>query len=136
MLKIDLNEVEELKTLDKNYDIVRLTATPDERSEYAYQKVLIRGLENLISQLSQQQKTPLFILISSTSVYGQNEGQWVNESSDTKPKKFNGTITRAAAEIVKKNMKRRTDTRRIGKKCMRAVVYSIFDARYNRKKAI
>ena len=48
----------------------------------------VNGLQAVLKALSP--KTQRFILISSTSVYGQTDGQWVDENSPCLPKTESG----------------------------------------------
>lgn len=52
-------------------------------------EVYLGGLTNVLNKLPRPQK---FVYISSTSVYGQNDGGWVDESSATQPVEESGRI--------------------------------------------
>ncbi len=53
-------------------------------------EVYVTGLDNVLKSIH----VPLehFIYVSSTSVYGQTDGEWVDESSTCQPTRFNGRI--------------------------------------------
>lgn len=63
-------------------DYLLLTLTPSAYSEQAYRQSYERATENIIQACKQLGHTPkLIIFASSTSVYGQNDGSWVDEDS-------------------------------------------------------
>ncbi len=79
------------KALAPNFDVVVITMTPDERSDEGYRKAYVQTCENLNMALQNQLQSPrLVIFVSSTGVYGQNDGSWVDETSETKPERFSG----------------------------------------------
>jgi nucleoside-diphosphate-sugar epimerase len=68
----------------------------------AYHQAYIQALNNLIHQLTKQQRLPKhFVFVSSTSVYHQQNGEPVNESSSTQPQSFQGKTMLAAEQIIK-----------------------------------
>ena len=72
-------------------DTVFFTSAADGRSDVAYQAAYVTGLENLLRTLEHLGQTPQQVLYtSSTSVYGQQEGEWVDEESATEPGHFTG----------------------------------------------
>ncbi len=75
-----------------------MTITADSFNPVAYEESYVEGLRNVLSALAQQSEPPLVLFASSTSVYGQNDGSWVDESSETLPAGFSGkTMLRAEA---------------------------------------
>jgi nucleoside-diphosphate-sugar epimerase len=67
------------------------TAAADERSDAAYRRAYVDGLARLIERLARQPAPPRRLLFtSSTSVYAQREGEWVDEASPTEPREFPG----------------------------------------------
>lgn len=71
------------------FDTVVLTLTPAEYSPTAYQQGYVETLRNLLP-VWQSNPPGLILLVSSTSVYHQNEGEWVDEDSLTHPEHFSG----------------------------------------------
>jgi nucleoside-diphosphate-sugar epimerase len=58
-----------------------------------YQAAYVDGLRHVIGWLQQNAQAPRRIFfVSSTSVYGQVDGQWVDENSDTRPEGFAGEL--------------------------------------------
>jgi nucleoside-diphosphate-sugar epimerase len=72
------------------------------RSESAYRAAYITALKNSLQALADQKLiVERFIFISSTGVYGQDNGEEVDETSTTDPKEFNGKILLQAESITK-----------------------------------
>lgn len=72
-------------------EIIVITMTPDERSDAGYQRAYVDTCARLVSGLKERQQNPRLILfVSSTSVYGQQDGSWVDETSPTEPDGFSG----------------------------------------------
>lgn len=80
----DIASADDLKALDNNFEHVFFIVSPGSRDEKSYIDLYRTGLDNLLEKFSKA-KTP-FIFVSSTSVYGQNQGEWVDEESPTLPK--------------------------------------------------
>jgi nucleoside-diphosphate-sugar epimerase len=72
-------------------DWVFYTAAADERSDAAYRLAYVEGLARLIERFERAEAPPRRLLFtSSTAVYGQQAGEWVDESSETEPADFSG----------------------------------------------
>jgi len=91
-IAVDLTNPSTLRNLDTDFDQVFFMAAPKEHDLHAYKQIYEVGLENLLYKLSKSQHNPDWILISSTSVYGQEDGGWVDETSLAEPKRFNGQL--------------------------------------------
>jgi len=78
-------------------DYIFYLAAADESSEPAYYRAYQQGLANLLASLSQAGHRPKRIFFSSsTAVYAQHSGEWVDETSATKPDDYKGKILLAA----------------------------------------
>ena len=85
----------------ENYDVIVITMTPSERSDLGYEQAYVRTCEHLIAALKQHQRQPrLIIFVSSTAVYAQNDGSWVDEQSPTQPDSFSGKRLLEAEQII------------------------------------
>ncbi len=73
-----------------NIHVVFYTASPDYSSESAYRVAYIDGLRNLIHFLNKGGQRPHILYTSSTAVYAQQRGEWVDELSPTTPEYFSG----------------------------------------------
>ncbi|MEE3325912.1 MAG: SDR family oxidoreductase [Myxococcota bacterium] len=71
------------------------------RDEDTYRDVYLDGLGRLLQVLGDEGQTPKRIFFtSSTSVYGQTRGEWVDESSPTYPPTFSGSIMAATESVL------------------------------------
>ncbi len=74
-------------------DYVVYCAAADQHTEAAYRHAYIMGVQHLLSWLVQRGQQPKRLLfVSSTSVYGQQTGEWVDELSPMQPLGFAGQI--------------------------------------------
>src|SRR5574337_925732 len=90
-LEADLTSPETLQTLPPAVDWAFYSAAPDTHDDAAYRAVYMEGLNNLLNALTSQQAHPRRVfLTSSTGVYGESSGAWVDETSSTKPTEFAG----------------------------------------------
>jgi nucleoside-diphosphate-sugar epimerase len=72
----------------------------DRRSGKSQREVYVAGLENVLRRLSDDMGR--FIYISSTSVYGQNAGEWIDESSVCEPATANGQVCLDAERMLRR----------------------------------
>jgi nucleoside-diphosphate-sugar epimerase len=91
-IKCDLTSRSDIEALDTDFDLVIFILTPDDRSEQSYSKAFELAVNNLLKRFSQNGGDARFIFISSTSVYGQAHGEWVDEQSATEPETITGQI--------------------------------------------
>ncbi len=90
-LKADLSDPASLTGFPDLFDYVFYTAGAIAFSEQAYEAAYMRGVTNLIAALESQRHQPKRILFtSSTGVYAQQDGQWVDEDSPTAASSFSG----------------------------------------------
>ena len=94
----DICEPESLKGLP-NVDIVLQAVGFDRASGRGHDEVTIGGMQHVLDATSD--RCSHFIHISSTSVYGQTAGEWVNEDADCEPAQANGQMTLAAEQLVR-----------------------------------
>lgn len=67
---------------------------PDGRTEQSYRAVYETGLNNLLARLPDTR----WIMVSSTSVYGQTHGEWVDEDSVAEPGNVTSGLIRQAEQ--------------------------------------
>lgn len=60
--------------------------------------VYVGGLRNVLDRVATSARR--FLYVSSTSVYGQSQGEWVDEESPCEPTRPNGVICRQAEQLV------------------------------------
>lgn len=89
----DLGRPESLNRLPPNLDYLVYATAADSSTEEAYRRAYVEGASNLAAALHEQGQEPRrLFFVSSTAVYGQDGGEWVDESSPTEPPRFNGQI--------------------------------------------
>lgn len=81
----------------RHVDYVVITLTPGERTEQRYRAVYVDGTRNLLSALAGQ---PKVLFVSSTSVYGQDAGEPVDETSEALGSGFSGRVLCEAEQQV------------------------------------
>jgi nucleoside-diphosphate-sugar epimerase len=65
-------------------------------------EVYVGGLANALSRIAGTIRR--FVYISSTSVYGQNTGEWVDESSECRPDSENGKVCLEAEQLLRSRL--------------------------------
>jgi nucleoside-diphosphate-sugar epimerase len=87
----DLTDAATLQHLPAALDVVFYTAAPNAADEAAYRAIYVDGLRHVLQALVRQQQSPRRVLLtSSTAVYAQSAGEWVDETSPTEPQHFTG----------------------------------------------
>lgn len=82
-------------------DYLVYCATPTERDEAGYRAAYVQGLRHVLDWLAQHgQKPRRIIFVSSSSVYGQQDGEWVDETCATIPGGFSGQIMLEAEQVA------------------------------------
>jgi nucleoside-diphosphate-sugar epimerase len=82
----DLTRAETLRDLPRDLDAVVYAASADAREDAAYRRAYVEGVAYLREAVS----VARFLFVSSTSVFGQVDGEWVDEESPTDPRSFSG----------------------------------------------
>jgi nucleoside-diphosphate-sugar epimerase len=73
------------------FDACIYAASADGRSDEAYERAYPTGVRHVLAALAESgAATGRFLFVSSTAVYGQDDGAWVDEDSETDPTAFNG----------------------------------------------
>lgn len=85
--------------LPKDTDTIFYCVSPSEHSERAYRDTYIAGLQNTL-RTCEAAKISRFVFVSSSAVYHQNDGSWVDETSITTPIEFNGKVMLEAESLV------------------------------------
>lgn len=96
---LDVTRPETLSALNTHvWDAVVITLTA--RGEEAYRQVYVDGVRNVLTALSEVKQNPLVLFASSTSVYHQNDGSTVDETSATEPTGYSGKTMLAAERLL------------------------------------
>ena len=91
-LGADLTVPETLRELPPALDVVFYTAAPNGADDGAYRAIYVDGLRHLLEALGRQNQSPRRVLFtSSTAVYPQSSGEWVDETSPAEPRHFTGS---------------------------------------------
>jgi nucleoside-diphosphate-sugar epimerase len=92
----DITKFEELKKLPRDFDwVVNCVAA----NGADYSEIYLRGTKNLVEWLAPHPPKK-FVYTSSTSVYAQNDGSLVNESSPTEPRAETAKILIATEKVL------------------------------------
>ena len=86
-LRADITSAIDLEALDTDYDHILFIVSADSRNENSYLDIYETGIDNLLDRFAQVGSQSPWIFVSSASVYGQSQGEWVDENSLTKPTK-------------------------------------------------
>jgi len=92
----DLSEPSTLGAVTGQWDAVIYTATPGERTPEGYRQAYVTGMQQLLKRV----RAGRLIMVSSTAVFGQDDGAWVDEASPTEPQRFNGEILLDAERVA------------------------------------
>ena len=98
----DLTAPESLKNLPPGLDAVVYAASADGFSEDAYTAAYVEGPRHLLAALAEQGQQPRRVVFtSSTGVYGQSGGEWVDETSAAEAEHFSGAVLRRGEEVFR-----------------------------------
>lgn len=99
-ISADVSDARSLTNLPDDITDLVYCAAPGERSEETYAAVYLQGLQNVVREMTTRSESrsgtafPLnrIVFVSSTAVYGDHGDAWIDESTPTAPKAFNGRI--------------------------------------------
>jgi nucleoside-diphosphate-sugar epimerase len=85
----------------QNIDVLVVTLTPNQMSDEGYRDSYVVAAQSIESAVKACKQRPrLIVWVSSTGVYGQNSGEWVNESAETNPVSFRGKRLLEAENVI------------------------------------
>jgi nucleoside-diphosphate-sugar epimerase len=99
-VQADLTQSNSFSALPQDIDIIFYTTAASQHTEEGYQQAYILGLKNIIQHYQNTDIKHLFFT-SSTSVYHQQNGEWIDEDSETNPIRFSGKTMLQAEQIVR-----------------------------------
>ncbi|NKC12384.1 MAG: sugar nucleotide-binding protein [Gammaproteobacteria bacterium] len=108
-VRADLTTGEGLAAIPRDIAAIVYLASADERTAKAYRAAYVDGPLRLAERIP---SVP-FIFVSSTSVYGQDDGSWVDEYSATTPSRVTGALI-VEGEVALCRLERRTTIVRFG----------------------
>lgn len=100
---VDLRDTEALAGLlvSHCFDAIVVTLTADQMTDQGYADTYVAGAKALQSAIVQSGQPPgLVIWVSSTGVYHQSNGEWVDELSETNPSSFRGKRLLEAEQVI------------------------------------
>ena len=101
----DLSRPETLHALPSSLDYLFYVAAADETTEASYQTTYIEGIRNLLRSLEEQNIHPRRgFFTSSTAVYAQQEGEWIDEDSPAEPSHFTGARLLQAERLLRESI--------------------------------
>ncbi len=89
-ISADLSKPLSPDALPPNLDAAVHAVSPGNSKDEAYTLAYTQGPRNLLAALEPQRKTLRFIFVSSTGVYAQKKGEWVDEDSPATPETTSG----------------------------------------------
>lgn len=95
-LRADLVTGEGLARLPRQVQALVFCAAPDQRDEPAYRALYLDGLRRLLDACDAER----VVFVSSTAVFGQDAGEWVDEDSLAEPAGFNGRVLLQAEQAL------------------------------------
>ncbi len=102
LIEADLAVGGSLRDLPGGIDKVVYAAGPGGPDDAHYRTAYVEGLGQLLEALQKQAQRPeRVIFISSTSVYGQSNGGWVDEDSETAPRAHTGRRLLKAEDVLR-----------------------------------
>jgi len=99
-LQGDLTQPESLAGLPTDFDLVLVIVTPSDYSEAGYRAIYVEGVGHLLAHFARHNGKAKIIYVSSTRVYGQQKGEWIDENSVTEPADARGLVLLEAEQQV------------------------------------
>lgn len=90
-----------IPTIPDDTDVVVIALTADGRTETAYRATYYDGTANLLAALTRDDVTPRrIVFVSSTAVYGNDDGGWIDEGTSPSPSTATGAVLRETEELL------------------------------------
>lgn len=96
---VDITNVDAVQKAAAHFDVVLHCASSGGGDAESYRHIYLEGARNLLSRLQPGR----FVFTSSTSVYAQTDGAWVDEKSTADPLHESGKVLRETEEFVRQN---------------------------------
>lgn len=99
-LRLDLRDRDALRErIPDDLDAAVFAASADRHDEEGYRAAYVDGMRGLLAGLGSRRLRRL-AFVSSTGVYGQSDGEWVDDSSVTEPSSFSGRVMLEAEALA------------------------------------
>lgn len=100
-LAVDLTRPETLSALPSGIERVVYAASAGGYSPERYRAAYVDGVRNMLAVLEQRaEAVQRFVLVSSSSVYGQGNGEWIDEDSPAEAEGFAAENLRVGERLV------------------------------------
>ena len=96
----DLTKPETLEKIPPAHFIVICPAPGEKKDETAYREIYLKGIGNYLAAIRKNPKPNLIVYLSSTGVYSDRKGEWVDETTPPEPDAEKGRILLEAEEQV------------------------------------
>lgn len=102
LIAADITNEQELYALfEQRWDHVIMTLTPAASGDDRYHQGYVVPCRHLQQVLAQQAHQPSIVYISSTGVYAQRDGEWIDEQSQTEPVSTSGKALLQAETLIR-----------------------------------
>ena len=91
-LVADLTDPATLRHLPDDITRVAFLPAPGAREAAAYRGLFVDGVAHLLDALDGRARIERFVFVSSSAVYGEHGGDWVDETTPCAPLAFNGEL--------------------------------------------
>lgn len=98
-LAADMTQPATLARLPRGITQIVFTMTPDAREEAAYRAAFLHAPQNLLEKLDTTSLQRV-LFVSSSAVYGDHQGDWVDEETPEHPPGFNGRVLLEAEQAL------------------------------------
>ena len=88
---MDMTQSETLKGLPSAHFVV-IAVAPDQRDEASYRRIYVEGVHNLLNAIRKNPRPFLIVYLSSTGVWADQKGEWVDENTAAVPSDWRGRI--------------------------------------------
>jgi nucleoside-diphosphate-sugar epimerase len=100
-VRADVTVSRSLEVLPDGLDLVVYLVAADRRDPEAYRAAYVDGVANVLAAAAARAAPSCrFVFASSTAVYGQTGGEWVDEDSPTEPPDFRGALLLEGEALV------------------------------------
>jgi len=96
-IQADLTDAASLAQLPKGITRLVYLPAPDGRDKASYRALYLDGLQHVLAALDRRALKRV-LLVSSSAVYGEHDGDWVDEATPLRPLGFNGAVLREAED--------------------------------------
>lgn len=100
----DVADKETWLSVPDDVDLVLYCVSPGGRSVEAYEQVFLHGLQNCVSRFSGLPRAPHIVFVSSTSVFGQDDGETLDELSAVDPTSATAQVIRQAELVLEQSL--------------------------------